>query len=37
MGLDFYPEGPHFSYSGFSYFRNNIVLIVTKKWNGLEA
>lgn len=24
MGLDFYPEGPHFSYSGFSYFRNNI-------------
>lgn len=24
MGLDFYPEGPHFSYTGFSYFRNNI-------------
>ena len=24
MGLDFYPEGPHFSYGGFSYFRNNI-------------
>lgn len=24
MGLDFYPEGPHFSYDGFSYFRNNI-------------
>lgn len=24
MGLDFSPEGPHFSYSGFSYFRNSI-------------
>lgn len=24
MGLDFYPEGPHFSYGGFTYFRNCI-------------
>lgn len=24
MGLDFSPEGPHFSYGGFNYFRNNI-------------